>query len=230
VRAGGIFALTVSALFAPACESILGIDGHYVIESGAMPTGGASGMSGGGGTGGLPDVPSSGGLLPPTGGAPPNGTGGALAEEDAGCDACATGDCRPGHYKGTFRGKHDPVGLAGISSFDVSGGIEFDVAADSKGRLLVSGSLALAQQPAPPVTQFKATIQGELDCGTAKLGAKLSGGKLVLVLLPAFDFEGSLSGSYDSTNQRLSGDWTENQTPAAQATGSGTWTAVWDRP
>jgi hypothetical protein len=227
VSVGGIVALTVSVTLAIGCESLLGIDEQYVVEP-TPPTGGASSASGGA-AGGVLGGPGSGGLLPSTGGAPPVGSGGALPPpEDAGCDGTCGESvvCRPGHYEGTFLGRHDPVGLAGISSFDVSGAIEFDVEANSKGLLAVSGALALAQ-PASLVTRFKATIEGGLDCGKAKLDAKLTGGELVLALLPAFAFEGKVAGSFDSTTQTVSGDWTENQIPATQATGSGTWTAVW---
>jgi hypothetical protein len=221
----------VSALLALACESILGIDGEYVMEPGGMPTGGSTGVTGLGGSGGA--AASSGGVPPSTGGTPPNQPGVAPGE-DAGSDAArGKGDCRPGHYKGTFTGQHNPVDIPGLELMEVSGIVELDVKADSQGPFSVSGTLVLMPQPSMPslLSQFEAAIEGTLDCGTAALDAKLARGRLAPVILPlVFEFAGSLHGIHDSTTHTVSGDWTETQIPATQPTGTGTWTATWVRP
>ena len=226
-------ALTVLAPFALSCESLLGIDGRYAVEPEPMLTGGAPGAGGSGGgssgTGGITEL-SSGGTAPSTGGNSPSETGGA-SPVDAGCDGASCGEptpCALGHYKGTFQGEHDPVNIPDLGLFQVSGSIEFDVKADPSGRLGVSGML-LSVQPQPSLLlQFQANIQGELDCGAAKLDAKLTEGKVTPVLLPPFGFEGSLTGAYDSTTHTVSGDWTETQIPATQPTGHGKWTVTRD--
>lgn len=156
--------------------------------SGAEPaTGGTAVTGGGGGKGGVVDVPDAGGL-----------------------------QCTTGSFSGTFKGMHSPsVTFVGVP-LPVNGAVTFRLLpSGTPGKLKVAeahfdGDFDLIPGAAQGVP-FTATMVGDYDCETGKLTGDLVDGKFAdsEARVTYIAFTGTFSATYGTS---FSGTWAERET------------------
>lgn len=162
-------------------------------------------------------------------------------------------DCLPGRYEGTFDGGYQsPAAFNApipVAALDVSGmpGLRFDLGSDGNGEFLtISGGMM--DGVADGVFPFRAEISdGQLDCATGILRAKLVNGSYdVFFLAFTGHFDGDMVARYDPVMKAfVDGRWAVMEMgatpppidvtmpppviPLGMPGGAGTWTTSWIR-
>ena len=169
-------------------------------SGGAPPTAATSSSSGGAA---LP-TPSSGGA--PAGSGPRDGALFAWPESSADGGASR---CQPGHYVGTYSCTvHNSQfgGDAGLS-IPIDGPVDLVLNRGQSGEFLtVSGGTL--KSAAAGFFQLSASITGQLDCTTGAFTGRVTMGEVSIPPLPpGGNFDATMDGALDGTNQAMSGSW-----------------------
>ncbi|MCP4602264.1 MAG: hypothetical protein GY847_17395 [Proteobacteria bacterium] len=159
--------------------------------------------------------------------------------DETGTDDPLPGECKAGLYRGNFEGKYTRRGgqfkFGGDAGSDVSGvypGINLRLNKTSNGEIFTISD-GVFHGNASFVYTFRAEIEGQLDCPSAKLQVKIKNGSYIYPVTPIRNFfEGDMEADYDKkTHSFKNGRWRvfEPQYPTLNG-GWGTWHARWTKP